>query len=295
MSAYLNTGMVSPMRIAREANAAPGAGKAKFLNEFLTWRGLSYAWCYHIAQMEHGRCTLSSLPSWARATLLQHASDPRVLKTAEQLRDGRTGDKGWDGMQAYLVRTGELHNNARMGWGCAVVKWTRDPQAAMETLLMLNDTFALDGHSACTHGGLLGCLGLFSGPKGNAAITGSVGVRAVKSKYAALAHKAREFTTLESFMRTKSRVVQNGGAAPLQESNMDMAGEPAASAEESGSSPSKKQRRESTVSAVKTADDDDPFDCLPDHVLLSALETFEATPTATSGVPWRPSPQQTLP
>ncbi|CAE7653972.1 phr, partial [Symbiodinium pilosum] len=38
MSAFLNTGMVSPMRIARLAFAGSGAGKGKFLNEFLTWR-----------------------------------------------------------------------------------------------------------------------------------------------------------------------------------------------------------------------------------------------------------------
>merc|ERR1719491_1960268 len=34
MSAYLNAGMVSPLRIAREAHTATGAGKHKFLNEF---------------------------------------------------------------------------------------------------------------------------------------------------------------------------------------------------------------------------------------------------------------------
>jgi len=45
MSAYLNAGMVSPLRIAREVWAHRGAGKAKYVNEFLTWRGLSYAWC----------------------------------------------------------------------------------------------------------------------------------------------------------------------------------------------------------------------------------------------------------
>lgn len=190
MSPYLNAGMVSPMRIAREANATGGAGKGKFMNEFLTWRGVSYGWCYHISKMKSTGCTIDSLPGWARDTLLQHANDPRPqLKTLQQLKNGETGDRGWDGMQKYMVQSGELHNNARMGWGCAVVQWTASPQAAMDTLLLLNDTYSLDGHSPCSYGGLLGCLGLFTGPKGNCAISGKVPVRGVKGKYAALPSK----------------------------------------------------------------------------------------------------------
>ena len=65
----------------------------------------------------------------------------------------------------------EMHNNARMGWGSQVVRWTvGGPQIAMETLLLLNNTFALDGHSPCSYGGLLGCLGLFSGPSSEKSI-----------------------------------------------------------------------------------------------------------------------------
>lgn len=65
MSGYLNVGMVSPMRIAREANAASGAGKSKFLHEFLTWRGLAYAHFYHFPMPSTG-ATLEQLPSWAQ-------------------------------------------------------------------------------------------------------------------------------------------------------------------------------------------------------------------------------------
>lgn len=193
MSPYLNAGMVSPMRIAREADATGGAGKGKFMNEFLTWRGVSYGWCYHIAKMKSTGCTLDSLPGWARATLLQHASDPRPqLKTLQQLRDGETGDRAWDGMQKYMVHSGELHNNARMGWGCAVVEWTASPQAAMDTLLLLNDTYSLDGHSPCSYGGLLGCLGLFTGPKNESPISGKVPLRGPKGKYAAMPNKVAD-------------------------------------------------------------------------------------------------------
>ena len=39
-----------------------------------------------------------------------------------------SGDPAWDGMQRYLVETGELHNNARMGWGGAIPRWTASPE-----------------------------------------------------------------------------------------------------------------------------------------------------------------------
>jgi len=79
MSAFLNLGMVSPLRIGREVRTAarPCAGAAKFTNEFETWRGLSYAFCYHHTPPGAVGATLGMLPPWARATLAKHASDPR--------------------------------------------------------------------------------------------------------------------------------------------------------------------------------------------------------------------------
>lgn len=73
-----------------------------------------------------------------------------------------------------------------MGWGCAIPKWTASPEDALRVLVDLNNTFALDGHAPPSYGGLLGCLGLFTGPKGEAAIFGKVSARAPKAKYAAL-------------------------------------------------------------------------------------------------------------
>jgi len=186
MSAYLNAGMVSPLRLAREASSAKASGKAKFLNEFLTWRGLSYAWCYHFPMPSSG-CTLDQLPSWASQTLRAHRSDPRMkIHSRDTLARACSGDPAWDGMQRYLVETGELHNNARMGWGGAIPRWTASPEDALCMLIDLNNTFALDGHAPPSYGGLLGCLGLFSGPKGDTPIFGKVSARAPKAKYASL-------------------------------------------------------------------------------------------------------------
>jgi len=193
MSAYLNAGMVSPLRIAREANASSGSGKAKFLAEFLTWRGLAYSHCYHFPMPPSG-ATLAQLPSWAQETLRQHERDPRGKLSLRQLAAANTGDRGWDGMQRYLVETGELHNNARMGWGKAIAKWAPNPQAAIDMLVDLNNRFALDGFAPPSYAGLLGCLGLFEGPKQDVQVLGKISFRPPKPKYAALPSVISEVT-----------------------------------------------------------------------------------------------------
>jgi len=193
MSAYINAGMVCPWRLAREASAAGGSGLGKWLNEFLAWRGMSYGFCYHYwstAENMSPSPSLFLLPEWAQRTLKQHEHDPRKAMSREELAMSKTGDRGWDGMQAYLRETGELHNNARMGWGAAVVKWTGSPQEALERLIDLNNTFALDGHAPPSYGGLLSSLGLFAGQSqnGEASIYGRVKVAQVKGKYWAMAN-----------------------------------------------------------------------------------------------------------
>ncbi|KAJ1476024.1 hypothetical protein T484DRAFT_1826316 [Baffinella frigidus] len=81
MSAFLNLGMVSPLRIGREVRTVARnrtcAGAAKFTAEFETWRGLSYAFCYHHTPPGAVGATVEMLPAWAQATLAKHARDPR--------------------------------------------------------------------------------------------------------------------------------------------------------------------------------------------------------------------------
>jgi hypothetical protein len=198
LSAYLNMGMVSPLRIAREVNARESlvkgakAGCAKYMQEFHVWRGVSYAFCYHHTPADASCVSLGMLPAWARTSLAHHAIDPRKrLVALPELCKGNSGDPVWDALQQSLVRDGELHNNARMGWGKAVIAWCRGPEDALNALMALNNTYALDGHSPPSVGGLMGCMGLFEGPKGDSLIYGAVQQRGVKRKYMALG-KAKE-------------------------------------------------------------------------------------------------------
>jgi len=92
----------------------------------------------------------------------------------------------WDACQKYLLHTGELHNNARMSWGKAILGWTNSPEIALQVLLDLNNRYALDGHAPPSYAGLMGCLGLFEGPKAETAVFGTVAGKGLKRKYAKL-------------------------------------------------------------------------------------------------------------
>ena len=158
MSAYLHYGMVSPLRIAREASAAKAE---KFLDELLIWRELAYNFCFH--REDHDRWT--ALPEWAQATLTEHQADRRdQVFSWEQLARGRTGAELWDAAQLSLLRQGELHNNVRMTWGKAILNWSDSPRRALELMIDLNHRYALDGRDPASYGGLLWCLGQFDRP-----------------------------------------------------------------------------------------------------------------------------------
>lgn len=160
LSAYLHMGMVSPLRIAREAWQDGSQGAEKFLDELLVWRELAYCFC-RFGPDPH---ELSALPGWARLSLHQHADDPREVMSWERLARGETGDALWDLAQQGLRVHGELHNNLRMTWGKAVPAWSATPQLALERLVDLNHRYALDGRDPASYGGVLWCLGLFDRP-----------------------------------------------------------------------------------------------------------------------------------
>lgn len=161
MSAYLHYGMVSPMRIAREAAELDHDGARKYLDELLIWRELAYAFCYH--RTDHAR--LSALPEWAISTLADHEADQRpALYSWETLARGQTGDALWDAAQRSLLVHGELHNNVRMTWGKAILNWTPNAKTALAMMLDLNHRYALDGRDPASYGGILWCLGQFDRP-----------------------------------------------------------------------------------------------------------------------------------
>ncbi len=161
MSAYLHYGMVSPLRLAREAASRKCGGAEKYLDELLIWRELAYCFCFYRAD----HADWNALPSWAQASLQAHASDARQYVYAwEDLARGQTHDELWNAAQKSLLIHGELHNNVRMTWGKAILKWKRTPQEALETVIDLNHRYALDGRDPSSYGGILWCFGQFDRP-----------------------------------------------------------------------------------------------------------------------------------
>ena len=161
MSAYLHYGMVSPLRLAREAAEIDSAGSEKYLDELLIWRELAYAFCFH--RDDHDQ--LSALPDWAVETLCSHMSDDReYVYSWEEMARSRTHDELWNAAQRSLLMHGELHNNVRMTWGKAILNWTRSPKDALRWMIDLNHRYALDGRDPASYGGLLWCMGQFDRP-----------------------------------------------------------------------------------------------------------------------------------
>ncbi len=161
LSPYLHHGHVSPFRIAREASADDSDGARKFLDELLIWRELAHNFCFYNGSIE----SLDALPEWARQTLADHASDERdAVYSWERLARGETGDELWDAAQKSLLIHGELHNNVRMTWGKALLRWTSGPEETLRLMIDLNHRYALDGCDPNSYGGLLWCLGLFDRP-----------------------------------------------------------------------------------------------------------------------------------
>ena len=137
----------------------------------MTWRELGYVFCARRADY----ASFDSLPEWALATLSAHARDPRPqLYTTAEFQAAATHDPLWNAAQRQLLRQGRIHNYLRMLWGKKILEWSPSPRAALDTLIELNNRFALDGRNPNSYSGLFWTLGRFDRPWPERAVFGSV-------------------------------------------------------------------------------------------------------------------------
>jgi deoxyribodipyrimidine photo-lyase len=130
-----------------------------FLDEVITWREIGHVFSFHRPE-DHDRFT--SLPDWARATLAEHAGDPREhVYSLEELDTAQTHDRIWNAAQNELRATGRMHNYLRMLWGKKVLQWTARPEDAAAILIELNNRWALDGRDPNSYSGIFWVLGRF--------------------------------------------------------------------------------------------------------------------------------------
>jgi len=184
LSPYLHFGHISAHQIFRElikrekwtdAKVAVRATSSRsgwwglretaegFLDQIITWRELGFQEAHHRPACER----FESLPEWARKTLARHAKDERThVYSPEEFAGARTHDPLWNAAQRQLAREGRIHNYLRMLWGKKILEWSRTPKRALETMIEINNRFALDGRDPNSYSGIFWCLGRYDHPWG---------------------------------------------------------------------------------------------------------------------------------
>jgi len=134
-----------------------------FMDELITWRELGYNFCAHREDYDQ----FESLPAWALKTLKVHGRDQREhVYTLEQFELAKTHDPLWNAAQTQLVSEGRMHNYLRMLWGKKILEWSPTPKEASETLVHLNNKYAVDGRNPNSYSGIFWCLGRYDRPWG---------------------------------------------------------------------------------------------------------------------------------
>ena len=72
----------------------------------------------------------------------------------------------WDAAQRQLRRDGTIHNCLRMLWGKKILHWSENPLNALETMIELNNKYALDGRNSNSYSGIFWVLGRYDRPWG---------------------------------------------------------------------------------------------------------------------------------
>ncbi len=157
----------APDRLAATANGkregwwGMSAEAEAVLDQVVTWRELGYVFCDHRPDYAE----FAALPEWARATLAQHADDPREhCYSLDEFDAAATHDGLWNAAQNQLRREGRIHNYLRMLWGKKILEWSRSPEAALAIMIELNNRYALDGRNPNSYSGIGWVLGRFDRP-----------------------------------------------------------------------------------------------------------------------------------
>ncbi len=164
MSPYLHFGQISPAYIARKIYGSSSGEKTdrdSYLDEFIVRRELSFNFVRHVPDYDR----FSSLPEWARASLLKHAGDKRLyVYGMAELDAAQTHDPYWNAAMNEMKHTGYMHNHMRMYWGKQILAWSRSPEAAFNNALALNNRYLLDGRDPNSYSNIGWIFGLFDRP-----------------------------------------------------------------------------------------------------------------------------------
>lgn len=158
LSPYLHFGHISAQRIALEItkNLTRNEHTDAFLEELIVRRELSDNYCFYNPDYDK----FSAFRTWARNTLDNHRNDKReYLYTQEQFEKGLTHDTLWNAAQHQMVYTGTMHGYLRMYWAKKILEWSATPEEALQTALVLNDRYQLDGRDPNGYAGCAWSIG----------------------------------------------------------------------------------------------------------------------------------------
>ncbi len=168
-----------------------------FLDQLITWRELGFNMCRFNPSYDR----YESLPEWAKKTLHTHRLDKReYLYASVEFEQARTHDPLWNAAQMQLAREGIIHNYLRMLWGKKILEWSPSSERALETMLHLNNKYALDGRDPNSYSGIFWTLGRYDrawGPERS--IFGKI--RYMSSKNTA--RKVKVSGYIEKYLRAK--------------------------------------------------------------------------------------------
>jgi deoxyribodipyrimidine photo-lyase len=156
MSPYLHFGQISPLYIALKVNKTSSPGKDAYLEELIVRRELSHNFVFFNDSYDSFNC----LPAWAVRTLNYHKRDKRQHSySLKQFEKAETHDPYWNAAQKEMVIRGKMHGYMRMYWGKKLLEWSKEPRAAFETALYLNNKYELDGRDPNGFAGVAWCFG----------------------------------------------------------------------------------------------------------------------------------------
>ena len=129
-----------------------------FLDQLITWREIGFNRCAN----DPNYASFDTLPEWSLATLNKHRVDSRpYLYSLDEFDQALTHDPLWNAAQNQLRLDGMIHNYLRMLWGKKILHWSESPEAALATMIELNNKYALDGRNPNSYSGIFWCLGRF--------------------------------------------------------------------------------------------------------------------------------------
>jgi len=152
LSAYLHFGMISPLKMIRDVKNTKHPNAANFIEEAMVRRELAENYCHYC---EHYDSLVGAWP-WAIASLDKHRDDQRAyLYKLDQFEKAQTHDLLWNTCQKMVLEDGYLNSYLRMYWAKMVLFWSESPEAAIQILIHLNDTYFLDGRDPNGYTGIM--------------------------------------------------------------------------------------------------------------------------------------------